>query len=124
MPRAGPCATWSTAADGGRCHDGGMTETIVAIGTRKGLWLARSTERRTWALDGPHHLMREVPSLLFDTRQGQPRLLVGFRSEHWGPALQHSDDLCDTWSEHPQGSIRFPEDTDTALKATGQLGAG
>ena len=46
---------------------------------------------------------------------------MGFRSSHWGPSLQHSDDLGATWVEHPEGSIRFPEDTDTALKATWQL---
>jgi hypothetical protein len=33
-----------------------MTQTLVAIGTRKGLWLARSTDRDTWSLDGPHGL--------------------------------------------------------------------
>ena len=62
--------------------------------------------------------MSEVLSLLFDTRAGRSRLVVGFRSSHWGPSLQHSDDLGGTWVEHPEGSIRFPEETDTALKAT------
>ncbi len=100
-----------------------MTETIVGIGTRKGLWLARSTDRASWELEGPHFLMSEVLSLLFDTRAGRNRLLVGFRSSHWGPSLQHSDDLGATWVEHPEGSIRFPDDTDTALKATWQLTA-
>ena len=90
-------------------------ETIVGIGTRKGLWLARSDDRRTWTVEGPHFLMSEVLSLLFDTRRATPRLLVGFRSSHWGPSLQHSDDLGATWVEHPDGSIRFPEDTETAL---------
>ena len=98
-----------------------MTETVVAVGTRKGLWLARSSDRQEWQLEGPHHLMSEVLSLLFDTRRGRTRLLAGFRSEHWGPALQHSDDLGRSWTEHPEGSIRFPEGTDTALKATWQL---
>ena len=98
-----------------------MTQTIVGIGTRKGLWLARSADRASWKLDGPHFLMSEVLSLLFDTRAGRSRLVVGFRSSHWGPSLQHSDDLGATWIEHPEGSIRFPEDTDTALKATWQL---
>ncbi len=100
-----------------------MTETILGIGTRKGLWLARSRDRRSWELDGPHFLMSEVMSLLFDTRTEPTRLLVGFRSSHWGPSLQHSDDLGATWVEHPDGSIRFPEDTGAALQATWQLAA-
>ena len=98
-----------------------MSETIVGIGTRKGLWLARSEDRHQWRVEGPHFLMAEVLSLLFDTRAGRTRTLVGFRSSHWGPSLQHSDDLGATWAESPEGSIRFPEGTDTALKATWQL---
>src|SRR5690242_21333978 len=112
MPRGGRCATSSPEGRGGecpnrrrltfagplrgvghRCHAGPMSETVVGIGTRKGLWLARSDDRRTWRVDGPHFLMSEVLSLLFDTRGANPRLLVGFRSSHWGPSLQHSDDL-------------------------------
>jgi len=65
-----------------------MTETVVAIGTRKGLWLARSTDRREWALDGPHFLMSEVASVAFDTRRGAPRVLAGVMSWHWGPTVQ------------------------------------
>ena len=98
-----------------------MTQTLVAIGTRKGLWLARSNDRRTWALDGPHFLMREVPSIGIDTRGPQPRLLVGFRSEHWGPAIQHSDDLGKTWDEAPEGAVIFPEDTGAAVERVWQI---
>ena len=49
-----------------------MTETIVGIGTRKGLWLARSTDRASWELEGPHFLMSEVLSLL---ERHAPKLL-------------------------------------------------
>ena len=138
MPPGAPCATWCTTADRGEGGQvrlvigqvsltpigamlGRMTQTIVGIGTRKGLWLARSTDRRQWTIDGPHFLMSEVLSLLFDTRDGRSRLLVGFRSSHWGPSLQYSDDLGATWTENPEGAIAFPEGSDTALKATWQL---
>jgi photosystem II stability/assembly factor-like uncharacterized protein len=103
------------------CHAEPVSETVLGIGTRKGLWLARSADRRDWQLTGPHFLMSEVLSILFDTRGGRTRTLVGFRSSHWGPALQHSDDLGATWVEHPEGSIRFPAATGTALQATWQL---
>ena len=62
-----------------------MTETIVAIGTRKGLWIARSTDRREWALEGPHFLMSEVASVAIDTREGRATVLAGVKSWHWGP---------------------------------------
>ena len=98
-----------------------MTQTLVAIGTRKGLWLARSNDRTRWTLDGPHHLMREVPSIAIDTRGGQPRLLVGFRSEHWGPTIVRSDDLGQSWDETPEGAIRFPEDSGAAVERVWQI---
>jgi len=63
--------------------------TLLAIGTRKGLWLARSDDRSGWTLDGPHFLMSEIPSVCIDSRAvaggGSPRLLVGVRSEQWRP---------------------------------------
>jgi photosystem II stability/assembly factor-like uncharacterized protein len=98
-----------------------MTQTLVAIGTRKGLWLARSNDRNAWQLDGPHFLMREVPSIGIDTRGGQPRLLVGVRSEHWGPTVMHSDDFGQSWGEAPEGAIRFPEDTGAAVERVWQI---
>src|SRR5699024_6549372 len=58
-----------------------MTGTIVMIGTRKGLWLARSDEkRRRWELDGPHLTMEEVYSCMIDKRNGETRLLAGASS--------------------------------------------
>jgi len=98
-----------------------MTQTLLAIGTRKGLWLARSTDRESWTLEGPHFLMREVPSISIDTRGRAPRLLVGFRSEHWGPAIMRSDDLGQSWDETPEGAIQFPPDTGVALERVWQL---
>lgn len=100
-----------------------MTQTLLAIGTRKGLWLARSDDRSTWALDGPHFLMREVPSIGIDTRVGPARLLVGVRSEHWGPTVMRSDDLGTSWDETPEGSIQFPEDTGAAVERIWQITA-
>jgi hypothetical protein len=94
---------------------------LVAIGTRKGLWLARSDDRRTWTLDGPHLLMTEVPSVAIDTREGGLHLLAGARSEHWGPTVQHSDDLGRTWTEADGGAIVFPDATGAALERVWQL---
>src|SRR3954468_14865649 len=97
------------------------TSTVLAIGTRKGLWLATSDDRQTWALDGPHLPMTEVPSVAVDTRDGRAHLLAGARSEHWGPTVQHSDDLGRTWSEHEGGAIVFPDGSDASLERVWQL---
>lgn len=98
-----------------------MATTLLAIGTREGLWLATSEDRRNWSLSSPHFLMTEVPSIGIDTRGGRTRLMVGVRSEHFGPTVVHSDDLGVTWSEPAGGAIRFPADTGAAVERIWQL---
>lgn len=98
-----------------------VSTTLLTIGTRKGLWLARSDDRRTWALEGPHLLMSEVASVAVDTRRERARLLVGTHSEHWGPTVLWSDDLGATFQETERGAIQFPADTGAALARVWQL---
>jgi photosystem II stability/assembly factor-like uncharacterized protein len=98
-----------------------MTD-LIAIGTRKGLWLARSDDdRRTWSLDGPHLLAQEVAAVSIDARGPEPRVLAGIQYGHWGPTVMWSDDLGASWQETDHGAIRFPEDTGAALARVWQL---
>ena len=91
--------------------------TVLAIGTRKGLWLATSDDdRRSWQLSAPHHLAQEVPSVAVDTRGGRTRVLAGLRSEHWGSTVVHSDDLGASWVEPGSGAIRFGPDDEAAVE--------
>jgi photosystem II stability/assembly factor-like uncharacterized protein len=93
-------------------------QAVLMIGTRKGLWVARSDDgRQTWRLEGPYEPMSEVHSVAVDTRGASPRLFMGSKNWHWGPRVLHSDDLGATWADAPVGAIRFPEDTDTSLEA-------
>ena len=94
---------------------------VLAIGTKKGLWLATSTDRRDWNLSGPHFLMDEVASVAIDTRGPVPRILAGIMNWHWGPCVVHSDDFGQTWSEPEDGAVRFPADTGEALARVWQL---
>ena len=96
---------------------------VLAVGTRKGLFLARSADGAAWKVEGPEFLMREVPSVGFVAAPSGPvpRLLVGVRSEHWGPTVAHSDDLGETWVEAESAAVRFPADTDAALERVWQL---
>ncbi|HUR08716.1 MAG TPA: exo-alpha-sialidase, partial [Nonomuraea sp.] len=71
-----------------------MSGTLAAIGTAKGLFLARSEDdRKTWSLTGPFFGMSEVYAAAIDTRGGRTRLLAGAMSWHWGPMVARSDDL-------------------------------
>ncbi len=102
-----------------------MDDTLVMVGTRKGLWIGRSDEARTdWSWTGPHFAMEEVYSCLIDTRGDRPRLLAGASSSWLGPQVWRSDDLGETWQETPNGAVRFPEDTGEAVARVWQLTPG
>ena len=94
---------------------------VLAIGTRKGLWLAHSDDRVRWRVEGPHFLAQEIAAVSIDTRHDPARLLVGVFSEHWGPTVAWSDDLGVTWHETEHGAIRFPADTGAALARVWQI---
>jgi len=99
-------------------------DTMLAIGTRKGLFLARSGDRVRWRLSGPHLAMNEVYAVGIDTRQSSPRLLAGASHSHFGPSVSTSDDLGETWDEPETAPIAFPEDTGTSLARVWQLAPG
>ena len=95
--------------------------TLLAIGTRKGLWLAQSSDRTDWKLSGPFFLMNEVASVALDTRHSPPRILAGLLSPHWGPTVVISEDLGESWTEPEAGAIAFPPETGEALGRIWQL---
>ncbi|WP_030261910.1 WD40/YVTN/BNR-like repeat-containing protein [Streptomyces sp. NRRL B-24484] len=98
-----------------------MTEVLLAVGTQKGLFLGRSSDREKWEFTGPHFPMNAVYSVAVDRRGGRVRLLAGADSSHWGPSVWWSDDLGATWQEPARPAVRFPEDTGTSLERVWQL---
>ena len=102
-----------------------MTISLLAIGTGKGLFLARSDDdRRTWTVSDPHFPMTGVYAVAFDTRRDPARILAAVESSHFGPIVATSDDLGATWSEPEARPIAFPEDSEVALKRVWQITPG
>jgi hypothetical protein len=99
----------------------GPMTTLLLIGTKKGLWVATSEDRRTWDLRGPEFAMEAVSACAVDVRGDTPRLLVGSLSQHWGPTVSWSDDLGATWTDTPGGGVRFPEAAGASVEALWQL---
>ncbi|CAL9281753.1 MULTISPECIES: exo-alpha-sialidase [unclassified Streptomyces] len=97
-----------------------MTDVLLAVGTRKGLFTARRRGGR-WEFDGPHFPSQAVYAVGIDLRRSTPRLLVGADSAHWGPSVLHSDDLGARWTEPAKAPVRFPEDTGASLERVWQL---
>ncbi len=96
-------------------------QAILLIGTRKGLWIARSQDRESWSLEGPDPLKGEVHAVAVDRRGARPRLLMASRSWHWGPQVVRSDDVGETWQRSDDGAVRFPESTGRSLEAVWSL---
>jgi hypothetical protein len=102
-----------------------MDTVLLAIGTRKGLWLATSRDgRKTWQITGPHHPMTGVYAVGIDTRGPSPRLLAAVTSEHFGPSVATSDDLGATWEEPDHAPVAFPDGTGASLARVWQLAPG
>ncbi|WP_103500539.1 MULTISPECIES: sialidase family protein [unclassified Streptomyces] len=102
---------------------------LLAVGTRKGLFLARRPFARRgegdWELEGPYFPEQAVYAVAIDTRPaGGPRLLAGADNNHWGPSVFRSDDFGASWQEPPAPAVRFPEDTGTSLERLWQLRPG
>ncbi|GGT59867.1 WD40/YVTN/BNR-like repeat-containing protein [Streptomyces purpureus] len=97
-----------------------MSDVLLAVGTRKGLFLGRRRGGR-WKLDGPFFNAQAVYAIGIDTRRDVPRLLVGGDSSHWGPSVFHSDDLGANWTEPKRQAIKFPKDTGASLERVWQL---
>lgn len=103
--------------------DPDQSAAVIAIGTRKGLWLAHR-EGDDWRLDGPHLPMQEVTALLWVTADdGSTRLLVGAMSPHWGAQVTSTTDFGSTWVEGTDGAIRFGADDGASLERVWQLQA-
>jgi photosystem II stability/assembly factor-like uncharacterized protein len=88
-----------------------MTQRMIAVSTRKGLWLYFSRDRATWQVSGPHHFGSLVHHTVLDPRDGRT-LLAATSTGHLGPALMRSVDRGETWTQarvppaFPKGEAR------------------
>ncbi|OZM70933.1 glycosyl hydrolase [Amycolatopsis antarctica] len=97
---------------------------LLGIGTRKGLWLATSEDRREWDVRPPLFPVADVRAFAIDTRGNAPRLLAAAYNEHFGLSVFTSDDLGENWSEPEHAPVAFPADTEEALEGVWQLVPG
>ena len=102
-----------------------MSEAVLLVGTRKGLWIGRSdASRQRWEWSEPEFLMQGIYGLGIDTRGDAPRMFVSGTSEHWGPGVYRSDDLGRTWTESQGAAVRFPADLGSSVERVWQIQPG
>lgn len=77
-----------------------MTEVVLSIGTKRGLFLARSHDRVHWELSEPRLVGREVYHAWLDPRVPGRAWAA---SDHgvWGPHVHRSDDAGESWAVLP-----------------------
>src|SRR6267154_81083 len=97
-------------------------DNLVLVGTVKGAFVFRSdATREKWEEAGPYFPGRSVYSMAYDGRHGRSRLWAAVNSSYWGSFLSSSNDFGKTWSDPETYNIKFPEDSDVALKQIWQI---
>ncbi len=89
-------------------------ETVVALGTKRGLFLLRSRDRKTWDCEPTALAGMRVYNAVLDQRGGRRRLFATDNNDFFGASLRYSDDLGQNWRE-PERGIVFPEESGLSL---------
>lgn len=82
-------------------------DTVVLAGTKKGLFVIHSRDRRAWRIEGPHFAGLPV----YDTVSDGRTLYVAATNEHWGPSVRRSTSWGSRWAK--------PKDAPQYAKASG-----
>lgn len=88
--------------------------TVLMVGTKRGLFLVSSPDRKSWKVEATGLKGRRVFNASLDQRDGC-RLYAAENDDFFGMFLKYSDDFGETWQEPRQG-IQFPESSGEKLK--------
>jgi photosystem II stability/assembly factor-like uncharacterized protein len=83
-----------------------MSQVVVLVGTRKGLFILQSEDRRSWRTRGPFCESWPVYHAIYDDSSGTIYVAAG--SEWHGAAVWRSSDLGETWDWSGEG-LKYPE---------------
>ncbi len=97
-------------------------DTVVLVGTRKGLFILNSGDRRRWQTRGPYLRGQEVRHAILDPRDGKT-VYAGGTDEHFGPAIARSTDFGGRWQTGEEGP-RYSKESGLTATRVWQLQAG
>jgi photosystem II stability/assembly factor-like uncharacterized protein len=86
--------------------------TLLFAGTKRGLFMLSSEDRRCWTVERQLSKGSRVFNSYYDQRSG--RLFAADNGDFFGSFLRYSDDMGETWVEPKQG-IQFPEESGLKL---------
>ncbi len=102
----------------------GTTEVLLAVGTRKGLFIARRRGGGPWESDASPYFNAQAAPRSRSTPGHPPRLLAGGDSAHWGPSVFHLTTSAAPGPNRPGSAVKFPKDTGASLERVWQLHPG
>ena len=85
-----------------------MSKSVLLIGTRKGLFVLESGDRRDWSVRGPYCESWPIYQAVLDAESGT--IYAAAASEWLGSAIWRSADLGESW-EHSSEGIGYPART-------------
>src|SRR5439155_19321946 len=88
-------------------------KTLLLAGTKKGLFLFTSNDRKRWELHGPFQNGREINHSIYDSRSG--RIYATANDAWFGCELVWSADLGSSWTTAKQNPA-FPESSGQKLE--------
>jgi photosystem II stability/assembly factor-like uncharacterized protein len=88
-------------------------DTVLLVGTKRGLFLLSSGDRETWTCESPSLGGHRIFSAVLDQRAGT-RIFAADNGDFFGTFLRYSDDLGSTWHEPAQG-IAFSAESGRSL---------
>ena len=98
-----------------------MKQTLLIIGTKKGLFLFTSADRARWQMLGPFQPGREINHAIHDPRTG--RIFATANDAWFGCEVVSSPDLGKTW-ENAKQNTAFPENSGLKLERIWHLEPG
>src|SRR5438094_2361277 len=97
-------------------------DTLVLVGTRKGLFLFHSRDRKRWSSRGPYFEGDTIRHAILDPDDGKT-VFAGVTSEHWGPVVARSTDFGAKWTIPKEGP-RFSKESGISVTKLWQLQKG
>ncbi len=89
-------------------------DTVLSVGTRKGLFILHSGDRKRWHVRGPSFEGLTAMHAILDPRDGRS-LWVGVNTGHWGPTVQRSTDFGESWDRGKEGP-HYDEGADLSVE--------
>lgn len=94
---------------------------MVVVGTRKGLFLFHSRDRKKWSSRGPYFEGDTIRHAILDPNDGKT-VYAGVTSEHWGPVVARTTNFGGRWTVPHEGP-RFSKESGISVTRMWQLQA-